>query len=103
MNTFMNTVELEERLGARLRELRILKNLDQKALAARAGVSLNAVRHLETGKGARVNSLVKVLRALDRSDWLETLAPTVSISPLQMLRRGTRERRRVRQRIHPDA
>jgi transcriptional regulator with XRE-family HTH domain len=103
MDTILNTVEIEERLGARLRELRILKNLDQRALAAKAGVSLNAVRHLETGKGARVHSLVKVLRALDRADWLETLAPTVSISPLQMLRRGTRERRRVRQRIRPDA
>jgi transcriptional regulator with XRE-family HTH domain len=103
MDTILNTVEIEERLGARLRELRILKNLDQRALAAKAVVSLNAVRHLETGKCARVHSLVKVLRALDRADWLETLAPTVSISPLQMLRRGTRERHRVRQRIRPDA
>src|SRR6202167_666068 len=99
----MNTDELEERLGNRLRELRILKNLDQRALAERAGVSLNAVRHLEPGKGARVHSLVRVLRALERADWLETLAPTVSISPLQMLRRGNRERRRARQRLRPAA
>jgi len=98
----LNTDELEERLGDRLRELRILKNLDQRALAARAGISLNAVRHLETGQGARVHSLLKVLRALGRADWLETLAPTVSISPLQMLRSGNRERRRVRQPVRPD-
>jgi transcriptional regulator with XRE-family HTH domain len=102
MDISLNTVELEVRLGDRLRELRILKNLDQRALAARAGVSLNAVRHLETGRGARVHPLVKVLRALGREDWLETLAPTVSISPLQMLRSGNRERRRVRQRVRPD-
>jgi transcriptional regulator with XRE-family HTH domain len=102
MDISLNTVELEVRLGDRLRELRILKNLDQRALAARAGVSLNAVRHLESGRGARVHSLVKVLRALGREDWLETLAPTVSISPLQMLRSGNRERRRVRQRVRPD-
>ncbi|HEX9138677.1 MAG TPA: helix-turn-helix transcriptional regulator [Steroidobacteraceae bacterium] len=102
MNISLNTDELEERLGDRLRELRILKNLDQKALAAKAGVSLNAVRHLEAGQGARVHSLIRVLRALEREEWLETLAPTVSISPLQMLRRGHRERRRVRQRIRPD-
>jgi hypothetical protein len=30
--------------------------------------------------------LVKVLRTLGRVEWLETLAPTVSISPLQMLK-----------------
>src|SRR5580698_5947610 len=98
MSTTLNTIEIEERLGMRLRELRILRSLDQRALAAKAGVSLNAVRHLETGKGARVHSLVKVLRALDRADWLETLAPTVSISPLQMLKQGRREPKRARRR-----
>jgi len=94
--------ELEQRLGLRLRELRILKNLDQRSLATRAGLSLNALKHLESGKGARVNSFVKVLRALDRAEWLETLAPTVSISPMQMLRRGRREpKKRVRRPVAP--
>ena len=90
--------ELEELLGSRLRELRLLKNLDQNSLAERAGVSLNAVKHLEAGKGARVSSLIKVLRGLDRTGWLDTLAPTVSISPIQMLKRGSRERKRARRR-----
>jgi transcriptional regulator with XRE-family HTH domain len=90
--------ELEQRLGVRLRELRLLKNIDQRSLATRAGVSLNALKHLESGKGARVNSLVKILRALDRADWLETLAPSVSISPMQMLKQGRREPKRVRRR-----
>ena len=85
--------ELEHLLGSRLRELRILRNLDQVSLAQHAGVSLNALKHLESGKGARVNSLIKILRALDRADWLETLAPTVSISPMQMLKRTSREPR----------
>jgi hypothetical protein len=61
-------------------------------------VSLNAVKHLEGGKGARVHSLIKILRALERVDWLDALAPTVSISPMQMLRRGSREPRRARRR-----
>jgi transcriptional regulator with XRE-family HTH domain len=90
--------ELEQQLGSRLRQLRLLRNIDQRTLAARAGVSLNALKHLESGRGARVHSLVKVLRALDRADWLETLAPTVSISPMQMLRHGQREPRRARRR-----
>src|SRR5690348_7357799 len=99
MDTVFTSRELEQRLGDRLRELRILRNIDQKTLAERAGVSLNAVKHLESGKGARVNSLIKVLRALDRADWLETLAPTVSISPMQMLKRGIREPKRARRRV----
>jgi len=98
METVRTSAELEELLGSRLRELRLLKNLDQKSLAERAGLSLNAVKHLESGKGARVNSLIKVLRALGRADWLDTLAPIVSISPIQMLKRGNREPRRARRR-----
>ncbi|HEX3915467.1 MAG TPA: helix-turn-helix transcriptional regulator [Steroidobacteraceae bacterium] len=92
------SAELEGELGLRLRELRILKNLDQKSLAERAGVSVNAIKHLESGRGARVASLIKVLRALDRADWLDALAPTVSISPMQMLKSAKREPRRARRR-----
>jgi transcriptional regulator with XRE-family HTH domain len=98
MEIASTSLELEQRLGTRLRELRLLKNIDQRTLAARAGVTLNALKHLESGKGARVHSLIKVLRALDRADWLETLAPTVSISPMQMLKQGRREPKRARRR-----
>ena len=98
METVRTSAELEQLLGSRLRELRLLKNLDQRSLAERAGLSLNAVKHLESGKGARVNSLIKVLRALERADWLDTLAPIVSISPIQMLKRESREPRRARRR-----
>jgi transcriptional regulator with XRE-family HTH domain len=101
METIQTSAELEVRLGSHLRELRLLRNLDQKSLAERAGLSLNAVKHLESGRGARLNSLIKVLRALGRTDWLETLAPIVSISPMQMLKRGSREPRRARRRTRP--
>jgi transcriptional regulator with XRE-family HTH domain len=101
MDPIVSSQELEQRLGERLRQLRLLKNISQATLAEQAGVSLNALKHLESGKGARVTSLIKVLRALDRSDWLETLAPVVSISPLQMLKTESRERKRVRRRTRP--
>ena len=99
MEIIRSSAELEQRLGQFLRELRLLKNVDQITLAKNCGVSLNALKHLEAGRGARVSSLVKVLRGLDRADWLESLAPVVSISPMQMLKRGRRERKRARRRI----
>jgi hypothetical protein len=55
-------------------------------LAEQAGVGLTALKNLESGKGAALKTLIKILRALNRIDWLETLAPAVSISPLQMLK-----------------
>ncbi len=80
-------------LGDQLRAIRLRQNIDQQQLAAQAGVALNAVKNLESGKGGTTRSLLKVLRALDREDWLDALAPQVSISPLQALtRKPTRQR-----------
>lgn len=80
-------------LGESLRALRLRQGMDQETLAARAGVALNAVKKLEYGKNSTVRSLLLVLRALGREDWLNGLAPQVSISPLQMLgRKAPRQR-----------
>jgi transcriptional regulator with XRE-family HTH domain len=85
--------EWEAEVGQQVRALRLRQNLEQRELAERAGIALNAVKNLETGKGATVRSLVKVLRSLNRADWLRTLGPAVSISPVQMLKaRAPRQR-----------
>ena len=86
MTNIMNTEEWETTLGRQLRDLRLRQNVDQRQLAEQAGVALNVVKNLEAGKEATVKSLVKVLRALGRAEWIDSLAPAVSISPLQMLK-----------------
>ena len=97
------TSELEAEFGQQLRLLRLRQNIDQRQLAGQAGVALNVVKRLEAGRGATLKSLTKVLRALGRTDWLNTLAPVVSISPLQMAKtKATRQRassRKVRRRV----
>ncbi|MFZ4438285.1 MAG: helix-turn-helix domain-containing protein [Syntrophales bacterium] len=82
----MATEEWEATLGRQLRDLRLRQNVDQRQLAEQAGVALNVVKKLEAGKGATVKSLIKVLRALGRVEWMDSLAPAVSISPLQILK-----------------
>src|SRR6185436_20184829 len=83
----------EERLGAQVRGLRLRADLTQRELADRSGIALNAVKHLESGRGTTLATLVRVLRTLDRVDWLRSLAPSITISPLQALRaRGPRQR-----------
>lgn len=86
MTESMTSEEWETTLGRQLRDLRLRQNVDQRQLAEQAGVALNVVKNLEAGKGATVKSLVKVLRILGRVEWLDSLAPAVSISPLQMLK-----------------
>jgi len=97
------TSELEAEFGQQLRLLRLRQNIDQRQLAGQAGVALNVVKRLEAGRGATLKSLIRVLRALGRTDWLNTLAPVVSVSPLQMAKtKATRQRassRKVRRSV----
>jgi transcriptional regulator with XRE-family HTH domain len=78
--------ELEELVGSQLRTIRISRGLDQKRLAALADVSVVTLSGLERGKGSSLRTLIAVARALERTDWLEALGPSVTVSPMQLLR-----------------
>lgn len=89
-----NTIsDLEAQLGANLRALRLDRNIDQATLAERAGVSLNALKNLEGGRGSTLKTLLSVLRALGRDDWLKTIAPVATINPLTMTKTAAPRRR----------
>lgn len=66
--------ELERVLGQRVRALRLLRNLPQTTLADMAGVSTETLRNLESGHGTTVRTLLAVVRALGREEWLTALA-----------------------------
>ncbi len=85
--------EIEAELGRQVRALRLRQDLNQQQVAERAGIALNAIKNLESGKGATLGTLTQTLQVLNRAEWLNTLAPAVSISPVQMLRtRAPRQR-----------
>jgi len=94
--SFMSPDELQALFGKQLQELRISKNLDQVTTAEKAGVSTRALRNLEAGRGSSVETLIRVLKALDSLDGLRLLAPKPSVSPLALLRHSGKVRRRVR-------
>lgn len=98
MTTQFTTSEMESNLGHQIREARLRKNMTMATLAHEAGISVQALRSLEIGNGARVETLVRVARALGRSSWLDSFNPPVSISPMQML-----ESKSVRQRASKSA
>lgn len=84
--------ELERTLGRNVRALRAARSLTQAELASRANVSLGALKHLEQGAGATVGTLVKVLRALDAEEWIDTLGPgRAPFNPLDLLAATKRE------------
>jgi transcriptional regulator with XRE-family HTH domain len=86
VNHNLTVEEWEQSLGEQIRAARIAGDLDQARLAELANVSKGAVSNLERGRGSSLKTLVAIVRALDRTDWLESLAPPISVSPMQMLR-----------------
>jgi transcriptional regulator with XRE-family HTH domain len=98
----MRSDELEKIIGGQIRKVRIDQRLTQVETAERANVSLGALKHLESGAGATVHTLVKVLRALGREEWLDSLEPeTRSFNPLDLLAAREREGRAARPRRAP--
>ena len=86
--------------GAQVRRARLLADLSQDEVATAANIDVATLRNLETGKGSTVATLVKVLRALDRDDWLGTFEPVPTVSPVQLAReaRGQGQPQRVSRR-----
>ena len=89
----MTTEELEQSLGASVRALRVSAGLTQVELAERGNVSVGALKHLESGAGATITTLVKVLRALDADAWIATLAPPATFDPMALLEQRRKEAR----------
>jgi transcriptional regulator with XRE-family HTH domain len=85
--------EMEVALGERLKTLRVHRNLDQKSLAERAGISVRTLRNLETGGGSSLRTLIQVVRVLGRASWFETIAPVTSINPLMLTRTASPRQR----------
>jgi transcriptional regulator with XRE-family HTH domain len=88
----------EVELGDGVRTLRIAARLTQDELAERANISIGALKNLERGRGSTTTTLVRVVHALGRDQWLADLAPApVSFNPLDLIQ--GRDRRRVSQRV----
>lgn len=69
----MISAGLFQHLSDAIRRLRVEQQLSQGALANLAGVSTSTVSRLESGGGARIEVVDRVLVALGVSDWLDLL------------------------------
>lgn len=95
---FQNSVTDEHvlsEIGARLRAVRLRRNLSQQTLADEAGVGRVTLQRMEEGGSSSTTSLVRVLRALDLLDGMEALLPGAEISPVELVRRRGRPRTRA--------
>ncbi|MEI6806754.1 MAG: helix-turn-helix transcriptional regulator [Myxococcaceae bacterium] len=83
MESLFTTLELEQKLGEAIKNLRLQKNLTRETVCERSGISLTALRNLESGNGANTHSLIRVVRTLGRQDWIFALAPITTNKPVR--------------------
>ena len=98
-NINRSTDEWQSTLGENIRDARIAREMDQQALAARASINRVTLSRLENGGTTTVATLIKVIRALGREDWLSDLDDTGGgLSPLARARQESRQPKK-RQRV----
>src|SRR5262249_17793958 len=86
---YRSILELQVELGRRIGQLRLSRNLDQRTVAEKAGVTRAALQNLERGHGSSVQTLLRTLKALNYLQGIEILAPEPSVNPLAF--RGSRK------------
>ena len=96
---FKSPQELQIELGRRIRQLRLSRNIDQRTVAEKAGVARAALQNLEAGRGSSVQTLLRVLKALNYLEGIEMLAPQPTVNPLALLRTKTPPQRVRRHRL----
>ena len=85
-------------IGLKLKELRIGKNMKQKELSDASGVSLFTISAVENGKTTSMLTIIQLLRALERLDYLDRFFQEQAISPIaySKLLQNNKRRERVK-------
>ena len=82
-------------IGSMLKRERLYRNLSQKVVAARSGISESALKNLEGGRDAALSTFVQVCRTLGKDEWIMRLGPADAVSIGDYARRGGKPRIRA--------
>jgi len=81
--------------GQRISRRRLDLQLTQADLAEQAGVSKRTVERIEAGASAQMLSLIRIFRVLGLLQGLDRVIPEAGPSPMELLKRKGRQRRRA--------
>ena len=70
-----------QRIGSKIKNLRLRQNITQSSLAESAGVSLSTVKKIEGGEIGSFDSLLRLLRTLGKLDVFQPLVEEEELSP----------------------
>ena len=82
-------------IGSMLKRERLYRNLSQKVVSERSGISESALKNLEGGRGASLTTFIQVCRTLGKDEWIMRLGPADAVSIRDYAKRGGQPRQRA--------
>jgi len=86
---------IRQELGKRLKSERLNQNITQAVLAERAGISRRTLVGAERGEPFTIDTLLSILRELDRLAQIDLFLPEPEISPIQLSKLKGKKRQRA--------
>lgn len=94
----MNNTGIIRMIGDFIRQTRINKNMTQEDLAKKAGVNRSTIHYMERGEKGNIETLVRLIRALDKLQLFENFQPVTNISPLAIIEQESKKPARASKR-----
>ena len=91
----MSDNEIIRDIGRRIKQLRLNKNISQEALSERTGLHRVTLSKIERGQKMSLLTIIQVLRGLDELQRLDNMIPEERLSPLQLAKLQSRQRKRA--------
>lgn len=88
--------EVVREVGARLKAYRLQRNITVETLARQSGLHRNTILNAEAGANPRLETVVRILRVLGRLDAFDAFLPRPAVSPLALIERAGKTRKRAR-------
>ena len=86
IDVFANDSQILKELGVRIKTARVRAQMTQSQLSERSGTGKSTVERAEKGQSVQLESLIKLLRALNCVGGLDSLLPSAEATPMEILK-----------------
>ena len=77
----LTDIELGNRIGVKIKTVRLKQNMSQDERADKSGVSISTIKRMEDGEVKTLESLIRILRTLGKLDIFIPLVEEEQLSP----------------------
>ena len=89
---------IQQRIGEKIKKLRLKQNITQKNLSDISNVSLSTIKKVERGEISSFDSLLRILRILGKLDIFQPLIEEEQLSPNEYYKLIKSEKKKQRKR-----